>query len=100
MTTVLEAFQNALVFLAGILFRFLLAVLVLAALALPMVAAIDAWMRLQRRLWARHQSRVAGWSWRANLSCAPGVTWGRRRWLSLVVGLDEVARQIVSPAHA
>ncbi len=95
--TSMEMLQTAMIFLVGLLLRLMLALVVLAAIALPVVAAVDVWNRIQTAWHNRRESSADGLVWRAGLAYAPSHTWVRRRWGRATVGLDDLARRMVAP---
>jgi glycine cleavage system H protein len=100
MTSYSELFQGALAVMGGVVVRLFLTLLLLAAIAVPVILWAELWSRiragsLRRRVWP-----VEGLSWRDDVAYSTGHTWVRRRWGRLVVGIDDVARQIVAPARS
>lgn len=90
--------ESALVFLAGLLARLALMILVMAVFAVPILLALKTWGGATA-VWQRAHGlrRVAGLAWRSGLRYAPGHTWvqanGRLR-----VGLDGLAQRILGEA--
>lgn len=99
MSSYSEVFQGALVVMGGVIVRLLLALLLLAAIAIPVMVWAELWSRIRQGSLRRRVRPVEGRAWRDDVSYAPGHTWVRRRWGRLVVGIDDLARQIVSPVR-
>ena len=95
-----DTVQSALIFLGGVVVRLLLALFVLALIAVPVVAWTDLWMRFQGASLRRRLRPVQGLAWRRDVAYAPGHTWVRKRFGRLVVGIDDLARRIVTPVKA
>jgi glycine cleavage system H protein len=97
MTSLLDGTFFWVTVVAGVAARVLIAFVLLAAVALPVVALAEAWPRAQalvRRL--RGLMTVEGLDWRRHDYYAPSHTWLRRRALGGVrVGLDGLAAQLV-----
>ena len=95
--TVIGLLQGITLFLGGLLARVLLAVLVIAAVVLPMAVALYLWKgyawTAERALGLR---RLGHLMWRRTCYYTPGHLWlrptGARR---LLVGLDDVAQRVL-----
>jgi glycine cleavage system H protein len=73
-----------------------LVLIVLAALALPVIGAMGAWpylVRLYHR--ARDHASVEGLDWRSRVYYAPSHTWLRRRLRQVTVGVDALVARLV-----
>ncbi len=89
-------FESAVVFLAGLAVRLLLLALVVAALAVPILLAFEAWgglRALMRRF--RGIQEVGGLPWRSGPRYAPTHTWIAGEDRRVKVGLDGLAEHLV-----
>jgi glycine cleavage system H protein len=102
MTAILEGLRLAALFLAGLIVRGAVLVLVVTAIAAPILLALAIWKRLpavHRRL--RGVRRVAGPAWRGRPAHAPGHLWLQRlRSGEVRVGLDGLAASLLQPLDA
>lgn len=89
------------VFIVGLLARLVVAMLIFALLALPLLAVVLG-VRGLETLWQQIGGVVSvdGLRWKAGLYYAPGHTWVKRGWAEARVGLDGVAQRIVFGARA
>jgi glycine cleavage system H protein len=89
------------IFIAGILVRMAVVVLIGTLVAVPLVVIMIG-VRKFGALWQRAGVVVAvgGLPWKAGLYYAPGHTWVRRGWRAARVGLDGVANRIVVDTRA
>jgi glycine cleavage system H protein len=99
MTSYSEVFHGALAVMGGVIVRLFLTLLLLAAIAIPVMVWAELWSRIREGSLRRRVRPVEGLGWRDDVSYAPGHTWVRRRWGRLVVGIDDLARQIVAPVR-
>jgi glycine cleavage system H lipoate-binding protein len=102
MTAIVEILQSVGVFLAGVLARFGVFLLMIAVVAVPAVALALVIRAVQaRRERALGLKRVAGVLFRPDLSYAPGHTWlHRRRSGALELGLDDLAQRLLPAVTA
>lgn len=102
MTTLIEILQSVGVFFTGLLARFGVFLLMVAAVALPAVAIALVVRAVQsRRERALGLRRVAGLLFRPDLSYAPGHTWlHRRKGGALELGLDDLAQRLLPSVTA
>lgn len=102
MTAILEILQSVGVFFAGVLARFGVFLLMVAAVALPAAAVALAVRAVQtRREKVLRLRRVAGVLFRPDLSYAPGHTWlHRRRSGALELGIDDLAQRLLPSVTA
>ncbi len=102
MSAIIEILQSIGVFLAGVLARFGVFLLMIAIVALPAVAiAVVLRAVQQRREKALRLRRVAGVLFRPDLSYAPGHTWlHRRKTGALELGLDDLAQRLLPSVTA
>ncbi len=102
MTALVEILQSIGVFLAGVLARFGVFLLMVAVVALPAIAIALVVRAVQaRREKALGLRRVAGVLFRPDLSYAPGHTWlHRRRSGALELGIDDLAQRLLPSVTA
>lgn len=102
MQTMIEIFQAIGVFLGGALARFGVFLAMVLALAIPAVAiALVLRAAGNRRRRALGLRKVAGLTFRPDLSYAPGHTWlHRRKGGALEVGLDDLAQRLLTSVTA
>lgn len=102
MTTLLHVLEAAGILAVGLLLRLGLVLLLLAALAAPILLALEVWYRLaplRARLFGPRS--VGGMPWREDLYYAPGHTWLKPRWGSRVqVGIDGLVQRLVPDVRA
>ncbi len=91
--------ESALVFLAGLLLRFALLILVVAAFAVPILLALKAWGGAGV-LWQRAHGvqKVSGLPWRSAIRYARSHAWLAGRGGAVRVGLDSLAQRLIGPA--
>lgn len=99
MTTLLESLQLAAIFLAGLVARLVVLVLVVAAVAVPIVLAFELWL-FASRLRERRTSLVQGIPLDGALHYSPTHAWLSRRLRSLRVGVDGLAARILHGAES
>lgn len=89
--------QTALVFLAGLGIRALIAVAIIAAIALPIAGALLAWQGIRRLSeGATGLARVGHLRWRRGNYYSPDHLWVRPRGIGRVrIGLDDVAQRVL-----
>jgi glycine cleavage system H lipoate-binding protein len=102
MQAVIEILQSIGVFLAGVLARFGVFLLMLAVVVVPALVIAVAIRGVQaRRERALGIRRVAGLLFRPDLSYAPGHTWlHRRRSGALELGIDDLAQRLLPSVSA
>ena len=102
MQTMIEILQTVGVFLAGIVARLGLFLAMILAVAAPAVALALAWRAVaSRRSRALGLRKVAGLTFRPDLSYAPGHTWlHRRKGGALEIGLDDLAQRLLTSVTA
>jgi glycine cleavage system H protein len=101
MNAIPDILSTAVVAIAGIAIRLLLAAAIVAALILvllPFVAGAEA----LRRAWLRVAGfeQVAGLTWRSGTYYTPVHTWLRRRARLLRVGFDDIAARVLRQSDA
>lgn len=102
MDPLMTVLQTALIFVLGLLLRFLVAVAVLAIVVVPILLAFTGVRGLERL-----RDRVQGFTraghlvWRRGLSYAPGHTWVKEEGSrGLRVGLDDLAQHVLAGLRA
>ena len=100
--SIIAMLQIALVFVAGLALRALIAVAIIAAIALPIAAAVLAWQGAQRLgERASFLGRVGHLRWRRGNYYSPGHLWVRpRRPATVRIGLDDVALRVLPEIEA
>lgn len=96
MNAILETLTAVGVFAAGLAARLGIVLVVMMALAVPVVLLAGGWRALQAAaLWARGYRTAGGLRFRNGLLYAPGHTWVRPEGKHLRVGLDDLAQRLV-----
>ena len=97
MTALMEFLEGAGVFVVGLLFRLLIGVAAVLAVALPILGVLAAWRGLTRlRARVVGPREVGGLPWREGLYHAPGHTWLRARGRKVTVGVDGLVQRLVA----
>ncbi len=92
------ALETASVFLAGLLVRFALLILLAAAFAVPILLALRAWVGAKAAWQRAHGVRsLAGLPWRSSVRYTPNHSWLADRGESVRVGLDGLAQWLLGP---
>ncbi len=96
MTTLLTILEGIGVLVVGLTLRLALAVLVLAALSLPVLAVYFGvqWIRLRRR-GGRGVSRLSGLEWRSGLLHTRGHLWMKSMADGFRIGVDGLAQRLL-----
>lgn len=83
-------------FLAGLLLRALLAIMVLAVIVLPIAAALMVWNWVMKAVdRAAGLQQVGHVQWRRDVYYTPGHLWLQRRAQALRIGLDDLAQRVL-----
>ena len=97
MNTLLETLQVAALFVIGLLARFLVLALFVAAIGIPIILFVELFL-VARRLMERRTTLVQGIALDGALRYAPGHAWLSRRFGRLRVGVDALAARILHGA--
>jgi glycine cleavage system H protein len=96
MTAILDTLTTAGVFLAGLVARFGIVLLLMTLLVAPVLLALGAARVVgAARLWLQGYRSAGRLRFRGGLAYAPGHTWVKEDGGSLQVGLDDLAQRIL-----